>query len=128
MAYGKNGSMCWLAGAVRTLQKRVDLLEAATNGAKCKDDVLHDFNQILSDDLCVPRLKTVQVVEKTIEIPQLHSLGKIVNIPTIQSVQNTQISESLGIITPAPKKSLWKQFFMRLTRIYPVSTLKKYAT
>ena len=61
MAYGKNGSMCWLAGAVRTLQKRVELLEAATNGAKCKDDDLHDFKQILSDgdganaDLCVPR-------------------------------------------------------------------------
>ena len=58
MAYGKNGSMCWLAGAVRTLQKRVELLEAAMNGAKCKDDDLHDFKQILSDgdganaDLC----------------------------------------------------------------------------
>ena len=49
MAYGKNGSMCWLAGAVRMLQKRVELLEAATNGAKCKDDDLHDFKQILSD-------------------------------------------------------------------------------
>ena len=33
MAYGKNGSMCWLAGAVRTLQKRVEWLDAATNGA-----------------------------------------------------------------------------------------------
>ena len=44
MAYGKNGSMCWLAGAVRMLQKRVELLEAATHGAKCKDDDLHDFN------------------------------------------------------------------------------------
>ena len=28
MAYGKNGAMCWLAGAVRTLQKRVEWLEA----------------------------------------------------------------------------------------------------
>ena len=44
---------------VRTLQKRVELLEAATNGAKCKDDDLHDFKQILCDDLCVPRQKTV---------------------------------------------------------------------
>ena len=73
MAYGKNGSMCWLGGAVRTLQKWVEFLEAATNGAKCKDDHLHDFNQTLSDDLCVPRQKTVQVVEKTIEIPQLQT-------------------------------------------------------
>ena len=28
MAYGKNGSMWWLARAVRTLQKRVEMLEA----------------------------------------------------------------------------------------------------
>ena len=28
MAFGKNGSMCWLASAVRTLQKRVEMLEA----------------------------------------------------------------------------------------------------
>ena len=33
MAYGKNGVTCWLAGAVRTLQKRVEWLEAATTGA-----------------------------------------------------------------------------------------------
>ena len=69
MAYGKNGSMCWLAGAVRTLQKRVELLEAATNGAKCKDDHLHDFKQILSDgddanaDLCMPRQKAVHEMD-----------------------------------------------------------------
>ena len=63
MAYGKNGSMCWLAGAVRTLQKRVELLEAATNGVKCKDDDLQDFKQMLSDDLCVPRQKTVHEMD-----------------------------------------------------------------
>ena len=28
MAYGKNGATCWRAGAVRTLQKRVEMLEA----------------------------------------------------------------------------------------------------
>ena len=61
MAYGKNGATCWLAGAVRTLQKRVELLEAATNGAKCKDDDLHDFKQGdgTNADLCVPRQKEV---------------------------------------------------------------------
>ena len=94
MAYGTNGSMCWLAGAVRTLQKRVELLEASTNDAKCRDDDLHDFNQILSDDLCVPRQKTVQVVEKTIEIPQLHSLEKIVDAPEIQTLQCTEYDAS----------------------------------
>ena len=65
MAYGKNGSMCWLAGAVRTLQKRVELLEAATNGAKCKDDDLHDFKQGdgANADLCVPRRKEVHEMD-----------------------------------------------------------------
>ena len=33
MAYGKNGATCWQAGAVRTLQKRVAWLVAATTGA-----------------------------------------------------------------------------------------------
>ena len=28
MAYGKNGTTCWLTGAVRTLMKRVEMLEA----------------------------------------------------------------------------------------------------
>ena len=28
MMYGKNGGTCWLAGAVRTLQKRVEMSEA----------------------------------------------------------------------------------------------------
>ena len=28
MAYGKNGTTCWLAGAARTLMKRVEMLEA----------------------------------------------------------------------------------------------------
>ena len=37
MAYGKNGATCWLAGAVRTLQKRVEWLEAATTGANTLD-------------------------------------------------------------------------------------------
>ena len=79
MAYGKNGSMCWLAGAVRMLQKRVELLEAATNCAKSKDDDLHDFNhdaaavRALVDGPVVKAVHVplVQVVEKTIEIPQL---------------------------------------------------------
>ena len=33
MAYGKNGATCWLAGAVRTLMKRVEMLEAIAAGA-----------------------------------------------------------------------------------------------
>ena len=52
----------------------------------------------------VVHVPQVQVVEKTIEIPQLQTIGKIVDIPKIQSVQSTQTSESLDIITPAPKE------------------------
>ena len=33
MAYGKNGATCWLAGTVRTLQKRVEWLEASAQHA-----------------------------------------------------------------------------------------------
>ena len=34
---GKNGATCWLAGAVRTLQKRVDWLEAKDSFKNVKD-------------------------------------------------------------------------------------------
>ena len=33
MAYGKNGATCWLSGALRTLQKRVEWLEARAQHA-----------------------------------------------------------------------------------------------
>ena len=52
----------------------------------------------------VVHVPQVQVVEKTIEIPQLQTIGKIVDILEVQSVQSTQTSESLDIITPAPKE------------------------
>ena len=94
MAYGKNGSMCWLAGAVRMLQKRVELLEAARNCAKCKDDDLHDFNhdatavRALVDGpvVKVVHVLEVQVVEKTIEIPQLQTIEEIVDAPEIHDL------------------------------------------
>ena len=52
----------------------------------------------------VVHVPQVQVVEKTIEIPQLQTIGNVVDNPEIQSVQSTQTSESLDIITPAPKE------------------------
>ena len=52
----------------------------------------------------VVNVPQVQVVENTIEIPQLQTMEKIFDIPDIQSVQSTQTSESLDIITPAPKE------------------------
>ena len=96
MAYGKNGSMCWLACAVRMLQKRVELLEAATNCAKYKDDDLHDFNhdaaavRALVDGpvVKVVHVPQVQVVEKTIEIPQLQTIEKIVDAPEIHDLHD----------------------------------------
>ena len=74
MANGKNGTTCWLAGAVRTLMKRVEMLEASNSfknvdrnihvntsvprskvrasGRKTAVDVEHedDFKQVLSDE------------------------------------------------------------------------------
>ena len=74
MANGKNGTTCWLAGAVRTLMKRVEMLEASNSfknvdrnihvntsvsrskvrvsGHKTAADLEHedDFKQVLSDD------------------------------------------------------------------------------
>ena len=52
----------------------------------------------------VVHVTQVQFVEKTTEIPQLQTIGKIVDILEAQSVQSTQTSESLDIITPAPKE------------------------
>ena len=37
MAYGKNGATCWLAGAVRTLRKRVEWLEAKDSFKNVRD-------------------------------------------------------------------------------------------
>ena len=37
MAYGRNGATCWPAGAVRTLQKRVEWLEAKDSLKNAKD-------------------------------------------------------------------------------------------
>ena len=70
----------------------------------------------------VVHVPQVQIVVKTIEIPQLQTVGRIVDISEAQSVQNTQTSESW---TSHPRRrSLSKQFFMRLMRICAVTTLR----
>ena len=63
----------------------------------------------------VVHVPQVQVVEKIIEIPQLQTIGKIVDILEAQSSRPR-------------RRSLSKQFFMRLTRICAVTTLRRYAT
>ena len=44
----------------------------------------------------IPLERIAERMKKTIEIPQLHVVEKIVDIPQIQMVQGTQTSESLG--------------------------------
>ena len=55
MTYGKNGATCWLAGAVRTLQKRVEMLEAK-DSFKNVECSIHEI-QDTSPKVRVPRHK-----------------------------------------------------------------------
>ena len=72
MAYGKNGSMCWLAGAVCTLQKPVEMLEAK-HSFKNVEYSIHantsDFEiQNTSPKVRVPRLESASDLEHRVEI------------------------------------------------------------
>ena len=84
----------WRTGYTRSL-----LLQYDASAARAAPSPLVDGPVVK-----VVHVPQVHVVEKTIEIPQLQTIGKIVGIPEIQSVQSTQTSESLDIITPAPKE------------------------
>ena len=55
MTYGKNGATCWLFGAVRTLQKRVEMLEAK-DSFKNVECSIHEI-QDTSPKVRVPRHK-----------------------------------------------------------------------
>ena len=55
MTYGKNGATCWLAGAVRTFQKRVEMLEAK-DSFKNVECSIHEI-QDTSPEVRVPRHK-----------------------------------------------------------------------
>ena len=72
MTYGKNGATCWPAGAVRTLQNRVEMLEAKQ--VLSNDDGLAastvSWAIVRSKDvvganagLCVPRQKAVRELD-----------------------------------------------------------------
>ena len=45
MAYGKNGATCWLADAIRTLQKRVEWLEVRAQHAAAPAPVVEHILQ-----------------------------------------------------------------------------------
>ena len=49
------------------------------------------------EDIPVVQVPRVQVVEKTVEIPQLQTAKKIAETPQTQTIQGTQAPESLGI-------------------------------
>ena len=72
MAYGKNGSMCWLAGAVRILQKRVEMLEAKDSFKNVECSIhanTSDFEiQNTSPKVRVPSLEPASDLEHRVEI------------------------------------------------------------
>ena len=62
MAYGKNGATCWLAGAVRTLMKRVEMLEAK-DSFKNVDCDIHVNTPVSRSKVRVPGHKTAADLE-----------------------------------------------------------------
>ena len=75
LAYGKNEATCWLAGAVFTLQKRVEWLEAAANG---------DFEiQDTTPKARVPRHKPASDLEHGVMISADDNLQDMENIPVM---------------------------------------------
>ena len=73
----------WLVAAVRMLQQRVELLEASTNDAKCKDDDLHDFNH----DAAAVRVLVDGPVVKVVHVPQMQ-IVETIEIPQLQIIEN----------------------------------------
>ena len=70
MAYGKNGATCWLAGAVRTLQKRVEMLEVKDSFKNVECSIHVSLATVRSKDLvganagiCVSRQKAVRELD-----------------------------------------------------------------
>ena len=62
MANGKNGTTCWLAGAVRTLMKRVEMLEAS-NSFKNVDRNIHVNTSVPRSKVRVPGHKPAADLE-----------------------------------------------------------------
>ena len=121
--------MCWLAVAVRTLQKRVEVLEAATNDAKCKNDDLHGFKQILSDDQCVPRQKTVHEMDffdvtaynQVETVPLRHvSFAETVKMVEFDRAVHT-LRQSLRLNTTL-QHQLWRNRYMRYLILWKSTT------
>ena len=87
MAYGKNGATCWLPGAVRTLQKRVEWLEGATNGANTsvsRHKLDGDFKiQDTIPKVRVPRQKPASDLKHGVVISADDDLRDMVNIPVM---------------------------------------------
>ena len=84
MAYGKNGATCRLAGAVRTLQKRVEWLEAAANGANTsvsRHKLDGDFK--IQDTNPKARHKTASNLEQCVVISADDDLRYVENIPVM---------------------------------------------
>ena len=72
MANGKNGTTCWLAGAVRTSMKRVEMLEAS-NSLKDVDRNIHVNTSVPRSKVRVFRRKTAVDEERQDDFKQVLS-------------------------------------------------------
>ena len=72
MANGKNGTTCWLAGAVRTLMKRVEMLEAS-NSFKNVDRNIHVNTSVPRSKVRVPGHKPASDLEHEDDFKQVLS-------------------------------------------------------
>ena len=72
MAYGKNGTTCWLAGAVRTLMKRVEVLEAR-DSSKNVDRNVHVNTSVPRSKVRVPGYKPAADLEHEDDFKQVLS-------------------------------------------------------
>ena len=101
MANGKNGTTCWLAGAVRTLMKRVEMLEAS-NSFKNVDRNIHVSTSVPRSKVRVPGHKTAADLEHEDDFKQALSDDDGLATMTVPWVQNKDIVGAMDFLDVNP--------------------------
>ena len=103
MANGKNGTTCWLAGAVRTLMKRVEMLEAS-NSFKNVDRNIHVNTSVPRSKVRVSGHKTAVGLEHEDDFKQVLSDNDGLATMTVPwvTVQNKDIVGALDFLDVNP--------------------------
>ena len=115
MAIGKNGTTCWLAGAVRTLMKRVEMLEAS-NSFKNVDRNIHVNTSVPRSKVRVSGRKTAVDVEHEDDFKQVLSdedglVDTTVPWVTVRSKEVVGALDFLDVKSPAGNRATeWKPF------------------